>query len=62
MKITIIDGQGGMLGAQLVKEITAEFPDAEITAIGTNAAATAADITMRWSFAPSITAPLGLPP
>ena len=42
MKITIIDGQGGMLGAQLVKEITAEFPDAEITAIGTNAAATAA--------------------
>lgn len=42
MNITIIDGQGGQLGAQLVKEITARFANIELTAIGTNAAATAA--------------------
>ena len=41
MKITIIDGQGGQLGAQLVKVIAEEFPDAGLTAIGTNAVATA---------------------
>ena len=42
MNITIIDGQGGLLGAQLVKEISANFPTASVTAIGTNAMATAA--------------------
>lgn len=42
MNITIIDGQGGQLGAQLVKEITTQFQDVTVTAIGTNAAATAA--------------------
>ena len=42
MNITIIDGQGGQLGAQLVKEITAKFQNATLTAIGTNAVATAA--------------------
>ena len=42
MNITIIDGHGGLLGAQLVKEITARFPEYIITAIGTNSAATAA--------------------
>ena len=41
MNIIIIDGQGGQLGAQLVKEITAQFPKVNITAIGTNAVATA---------------------
>ena len=41
MNIVIIDGQGGQLGAQLVKEITAKFPDITVTAIGTNAVATA---------------------
>lgn len=44
MNIVIIDGQGGQLGTQLVKEILAQFPDFEITAIGTNALATAAMI------------------
>ena len=44
MNLTIIDGQGGMLGAQLVKEISARFPEIEITAVGTNASATAAMI------------------
>jgi len=42
MNILIMDGQGGQLGAQLVKEITARFPEAQIIAVGTNATATAA--------------------
>ncbi len=42
MNIAIIDGQGGHLGAQLVKAIVSQFPQAELTAIGTNAIATAA--------------------
>ena len=42
MNVTIIDGQGGQLGAQLVREITRQFCDISITAIGTNAVATAA--------------------
>ena len=42
MNITVIDGQGGMIGAQLIKEITAQFNNIHITAIGTNAVATAA--------------------
>ena len=42
MNVVIIDGQGGQLGAQLVKEISVQFPDLNITAIGTNASATTA--------------------
>ena len=41
MNIVIIDGQGGQLGAQLVKEIITRFPEVSLTAIGTNAVATA---------------------
>ena len=41
MNIVIMDGQGGQLGAQLVKEIIAQFPNENLTAIGTNAVATA---------------------
>ena len=41
-KILVIDGQGGQLGSQIVKALLAKFPGAEITAIGTNAVATAA--------------------
>ena len=44
MNLTIIDGQGGMLGAQLVREIIARFPEVKISAVGTNASATAAMI------------------
>ncbi len=40
MNITIIDGQGGQLGATLVKEISAQFQGINLTAIGTNAVAT----------------------
>ncbi len=42
MNILIIDGQGGQLGVQLVKAVTERMPQAEITAVGTNATAAAA--------------------
>ena len=35
MNITIIDGQGGQPGTQLIKEILAHFQNISITAIGT---------------------------
>ena len=41
-RILVIDGQGGQLGSQIVKELLAKFSDIQITAIGTNAVATAA--------------------
>ena len=42
LRLLVIDGQGGQLGSQIVKELLAKFSDAQITAVGTNAAATAA--------------------
>ena len=42
MNITVIDGHGGLIGAQIIKEIVANFKNTRITAIGTNAVATAA--------------------
>ena len=42
MNVLIIDGQGGGIGAQLVSSVMSSFPDYEITAVGTNGAATAA--------------------
>ncbi len=44
MNILIIDGQGGQLGAQLIKAITSRFTNIVITAVGTNATATASMI------------------
>ncbi|MCF0134951.1 MAG: DUF3842 family protein [Lachnospiraceae bacterium] len=44
MNIVIIDGHGGSLGTQLVKSIGTTYPGADLTAIGTNATATAAMI------------------
>ena len=41
-RILVIDGQGGQLGSQLVKELLVKFSDIQITAVGTNSAATAA--------------------
>lgn len=37
----VMDGQGGGVGRSLVEELCARFPDAEIIAVGANAAATA---------------------
>lgn len=42
MNILVIDGQGGQLGSQLIKTLLGNFKEVQITAIGTNAAATAA--------------------
>lgn len=42
MNIVVIDGQGGRLGAGLVSAIKESYPQAQLTAIGTNAIATAA--------------------
>ena len=44
MNVLIIDGQGGKIGAQLVREITEKFTNVNITVVGTNAVATAAMI------------------
>lgn len=41
MKITVVDGQGGKLGQQIVERLNAAFGGAEIIAIGTNSMATA---------------------
>ena len=41
MYILIIDGQGGQLGGHIIKAIQAKFQDINITAVGTNAVATA---------------------
>lgn len=40
-QILIIDGQGGMLGKQLVEAVRKSVPDAVITVVGTNSTATA---------------------
>ena len=42
MNILIIDGQGGQLGAQIIKAINLHFTDINLTAVGTNAVATTA--------------------
>ncbi|MBQ6594317.1 MAG: DUF3842 family protein [Clostridia bacterium] len=42
MKILVIDAQGGGLGRQLIAMIRKELPEDDITAVGTNATATAA--------------------
>lgn len=42
MRILVIDAQGGGIGKQVVAAIKRERPQIEITAVGTNSAATAA--------------------
>lgn len=41
MNILVIDGQGGQLGGQLIKSLKLNFKEINITAVGTNATATA---------------------
>lgn len=41
MRILVIDGQGGRLGKELIESVRKAFPESRITAVGTNAAATA---------------------
>lgn len=40
MRIMIVDGQGGGVGRGLVEAIAERYPEAELIAVGTNAAAT----------------------
>ncbi len=42
MNILIIDGQGGQLGSQIIKTVISRYLDVDLTAVGTNAAATTA--------------------
>ena len=42
MKITVIDGQGGRIGRQVIEAIRTAGLDAEITAVGTNSLAASA--------------------
>ena len=41
MNILVIDGQGGQLGGQIIKSLKENFSEVDITAVGTNATATA---------------------
>ena len=41
-KITVIDGQGGKMGRAIVEQLTKQFPQQEILAVGTNNTATTA--------------------
>ena len=40
MTVLVVDGQGGRLGSQLVKEIVQRFPEHDLLAVGTNSMAT----------------------
>ena len=42
MTVLIVDGQGGRLGKQLVKEVLERFPEQDVLAVGTNSMATEA--------------------
>ena len=42
MNVLVIDGQGGQLGSQIIKAVISRYPDIDLTAVGTNAAATTA--------------------
>lgn len=42
MRILVIDAQGGGFGKQLVTAVKREFPETEVTAVGTNSVATGA--------------------
>jgi len=41
MNVLVIDGQGGQLGGQIIKLLKENFDGLDITAVGTNATATA---------------------
>ncbi len=40
MTVLVLDGQGGRLGSQLVKELLVRFPALDVLAVGTNSMAT----------------------
>lgn len=42
MKILVVDAQGGGIGRTVIASLREKYPEADLTAVGTNAAATAA--------------------
>ena len=42
MNILVIDGQGGRIGRQVTEDVKNSYPEAVVTAVGTNSIATAA--------------------
>ena len=44
INVLVIDGQGGQMGSQIIKEILARYDKCNVTAVGTNATAAAAMI------------------
>ena len=40
MKVLVVDGQGGKIGRVVIETVLKNFPDVEITAVGTNSIAT----------------------
>ncbi|MGE4485957.1 MAG: DUF3842 family protein [Oscillospiraceae bacterium] len=44
MKILIVDGQGGRIGALIVRRLKEDYPELKVVAIGTNSIATSAMI------------------
>jgi hypothetical protein len=42
VNVLVIDGQGGQLGAQVIKAIASKIPEITIQAVGTNVIATTA--------------------
>lgn len=51
MKIIVIDGQGGKIGGLVIEQLKKRIPEQELTAIGTNTAATAAMLRAGADFA-----------
>ena len=62
MNILVIDAQGGGIGRQLVAALKGAMPDATITAVGTNSAATAAMVKAKADKAAAdiIVGPIGI--
>jgi hypothetical protein len=47
MKVVVIDGQGGKMGAAVISELVGKLPAAEIIAVGTNSIATSAMLSSK---------------
>jgi hypothetical protein len=47
MKVVVIDGQGGKMGAAVISELVGKLPSAEIIAVGTNSIATSAMLSAK---------------
>ena len=61
VRVLVIDGQGGGLGRQLTAALAAGCPDIELTAVGTNSAATGENaVVVNCRRADIIVGPIGI--